>query len=194
MVDQPVEINSVTEVQFDSVSATYIAELNVTQEGETFDASHVFRIVSDSAWSPWLLQEIGNGNITTVPYVRVIDPSEVDAERDRRKHLDLTFDVDANSKIFQADRASQTHMHEAAVWALKAVEAGAAEDDYLWNSNTENFQWILADNSLLLMDAHEMIGLWAAVSKRNTQLQLKGRLLKDMNPIPMNYTDNSFWE
>ena len=123
-----------------------------------------------------------------------ITMAQVDAERDRRKHLDLTFDVDTNSKVFQADRASQIHMHEAAVWALKAVEAGAVVDDYRWNSNTEDFQWILADNSLLLMDAHEMIALWAEVSKRNTQLQLKGRALKDMSPIPMNYTDNSFWE
>lgn len=188
MFDKPSEINSVSGAVLDG--ATYIVDLNITMENETFDANHVFTTANDSEWAPWLLQEILAGNIAVTPYVAVVEPSEVDVERDRRRFLNITFD----NQVFQADQTSQANMHEAALWALKAVEAGAAVDDYQWNSNDTDFQWILADNSLSTMDAHDMVALWAVVSKRNSELHLKARELKNMDPIPLNYTDNSFWQ
>lgn len=135
------------------------------------------------------------GDTFTAPSSPNPTNDDVNAERDRRKHLDITLSHDGSNMIFQADEASQRAIHEAAVWALKAIDEGSGDaDDYVWNSNTSNFQWILADNSLVNMDAPEVVALWGAVSKRNHELVHKARTLKDTpGGIPSNYTDESHW-
>lgn len=183
MVNQPQEINNVIRVEFDAPNLTYIAFLNITQNGETFDAHHVFRNVKSSAWAPWLLQEINAENIEVLPYTAPpISKHQVNAERDRRKYQDISFNVNGETHVFQADEKSQRHMSETSVWALKSNE-----------TFPDDFRWILANNSLVYLSASQVNDLWTAVSKRNTQLQLKARILKNMDVIPENYKDDSHW-
>ena len=195
MVDKPIPINSVTKAEL-CPDGAYRVFLNMTMEDETFDGTHVFRVtenMDDSAWAPWLMQEIEAGNIQVVPYVHVVNLIDVNFERDRRKHLDITFAVNGVDEIFQANSFSQQAIQEAAGWAQRAIDAGVEAGDYHWKSPNDEFQWILENNTLCLMDAPEMVALWEAVSSRNERLQLRGRELKNMSSIPLDYENDSYW-
>ena len=194
MVDQPTEINAVNGVEQDGL--TFIADLNLTIDGETFDAPHVFREETDSAFAPWLLQEINNGNIVPVPFVPAAPtPAQVDSERDRRRELNITVMIDGANREFLATFGEQAQLNGAATWALKARDEGTGDSgDHQWDSNTEDFNWILADDSLQLLDAPEVLLVWAAIARRNYLLGLDARTIKNTpGGIPTNFTDNSFW-
>lgn len=117
-------------------------------------------------------------------------PYDVDAELERRQCLDISI----GNHTFQCCPISQRRIDRAAFWAQDAIMNGhGAVGDYKWNSNEEDFEWILADNTRLKMDAPSVVDLASRIAKRNSRLVLKARDLKDMDPIPDDYADDSYW-
>jgi hypothetical protein len=133
------------------------------------DARHVW---SDAGWVP--------------------GPPSADAvtvERDRRLRGTATF----GGHSFQADQPSLIRIAGAGSLAAAAVVAGAQPGDYRWYGGAEDFAWIAADNTPVPMDAQTMFLFAQAIAVREAAFIGAARALKDMAPIPADYTDNRYW-
>lgn len=97
---------------------------------------------------------------------------DVNAERDRRGSLPIEF---AGNQYQATD--------------------GSIQDDFglaVAELQTE-FARITLDNQIVALSADEAIELGRAVIERKSRLVLAARRLKDMAPIPIDFTDNKHW-
>ncbi len=124
-----------------------------------------------------------------------IDPSAVDAERDRRISAGFEF----QGVRYQSRLPSAGHPGDWDVFSGKALEAfiavssGAQPGDLRWADPDEDFAWIAADNSRVPMDAQTVIELGKAASLHRSRHTFAGSDIKAMSPIPQDYTDNKWW-
>lgn len=124
-----------------------------------------------------------------------IDPSAVDAERDRRISAGFEF----QGVRYQSRLPSTGHPGDWDVFSGKALEAfialsgGSQPGDLRWAGPDEDFAWISADNSRVPMDAQTVIELGKAASAHRSRHTFAGSDLKAMQPIPQDYTDNKWW-
>ena len=115
-------------------------------------------------------------------------PSDVNAERDRRIAAGFSF----SGHLFQADSESLSNINGAVSGALAAKGAGVAGDATNWFNGT-TLNWIAADNTPVAMTPDQVIAFGqAAMAHKARHIQV-ARGLKDMNPIPLDYTDDSHW-
>lgn len=126
---------------------------------------------------------------TTTISDRAITAEMVDAERDRRLDLNFAF----NGVSFQRDPVAIRRITGAGALALGAIVAGAQAGDYYWHGGADPFTWIAADNSLVQMDAQTTYAFAAAAAAIETILVFKAKALKEMEPIPADFTDDSYW-
>lgn len=117
----------------------------------------------------------------------------VNAERDRRVDLGLTVDIGGTDYTFQFDAKSRENISGAATLAGFAVAGGALAGNYLWHGGTQPFSWILADNSVIQIDAPTMFAVGQAAANRVSLFTFAARTIKELNPIPLNYTADSHW-
>jgi hypothetical protein len=115
-------------------------------------------------------------------------PEMVNAERDRRMRT-----ITHNGRLYNFDAESQINIAASCTLAASAVAAGSQPGDLRWMSPTYDFFWIAADNSLVSMDAHQMLAFGAAAAQYKSGLIFKARALKDANPIPTDYTHDRHW-
>ena len=94
----------------------------------------------------------------------------VNTERDQRMAV-YTF----NGVDYNFDPDSRDNISGAAVLAIGAISAGAQPNDLRWAN--PNQDWAFAQ----------------AAASYKSALIFAARTLKDMNPIPSNYTDDSYW-
>lgn len=113
----------------------------------------------------------------------------IDAERDRRTAVGFLF----SGKLIQAREQDKLRINGAATLATLATLNGALADDYLWHGGVTPFEWICADNTTLQLDAFEMIQLGQAAAAHEQAHVFAARALKDADPIPADYTDDSHW-
>ncbi|MCL8309008.1 DUF4376 domain-containing protein [Pseudomonas putida] len=113
----------------------------------------------------------------------------VDAERDRRIDAGVRF----QDVLYQSRATDRENISGAAQLGFMAVVAGAQPGDFRWSDPDEDFQWIAADNSLVSMDAQTVVAFGKAAAERKQGLIFAGRQLKDMNPIPADFTDDKWW-
>ena len=115
--------------------------------------------------------------------------SQINAERARRLNLDFTF----NGKLFQRDPTSIARITGAATLAGFAIGAGAQPGDFLWHGGSTPFTWIASDNSLVQMDAQTAFAFGSACATIETQIVFAAKALRDMDPIPADFTDDQYW-
>jgi hypothetical protein len=115
--------------------------------------------------------------------------SDVDVERDKRISIGVVF----GGKIFQSAPANREDIAGAATLALAAIMAGAEEGNLRWADPDEDFEWIAADNSKLAMDAHMMFAFGKTALAWKKAHIFAARTLKDADPIPEDYQDDSHW-
>lgn len=115
--------------------------------------------------------------------------ADVNAERDRRLVLPFTF----GGKLYDRDPRSLDRITGAATLAGFAMGAGAGPGNLFWHGGTEPFAWIANDNTITTMDAPTTFAFGQAAAAVETQLVFAARALKDMNPIPADYTDDVYW-
>lgn len=129
--------------------------------------------------------------------IRPRDPAEViaelqsaiDAERDRRISAGFTF----NGVLFQSRPEDRENIMGAATAALGAMMAGAQPGDYRWHGGSSDFVWIAADNSEHQMDAQTVYAFGQAALAHKQAHIFAARAVKDSDPIPTDFTDDSYW-
>lgn len=137
----------------------------------------------------WRDFDIEDGKGTTPP----VTSRQVNAERDRRVDLGLTVNIGGTDYTFQFDAKSRENISGAATLAGFAVAGGALAGNYLWHGGTQPFSWILADNSVIQIDAPTMFAIGQAAANRVSLFTFAARTIKELNPIPLNYTADSYW-
>lgn len=113
----------------------------------------------------------------------------VNAERDRRIKSGFVH----RGTLFQNTPADQKRIADARATALAAIINGAEPGDKKWTGQAAAFAWIAADNSLVTMDAQETLAFGEAAARWESDHVFAARALKDMDPIPSDYTDNKHW-
>lgn len=113
----------------------------------------------------------------------------IDAERDRRVAAGFTF----GGVTYQSRDEDRENITGTSLAALAAIGGGATVGDYRWHGGASDFQWIAADNSLTTMDAQTMFAFGQAAMAHKQAHIFAARALKDADPIPADYADNSWW-
>jgi len=112
----------------------------------------------------------------------------ITAERDRRL---LLFPF--GGKLFDFNETSRIDVAGAGSLAQGAIIAGAQPGNLRWADDDTDFRWIAADNSSVTMDAQTMFAFAQAAARWRADHIYAARALKDADPIPENYTDDSHW-
>ena len=118
-----------------------------------------------------------------------VTAAQVDAERDRRVRDAFAF----GGTLFQLDETSQARITAMGADARFAVLAGAQEGSLRWADPAADFGWIATDNSIVPMDAQTMSDFADAAKVWVMRHTFAARALKDSDPIPADYADDSYW-
>lgn len=113
----------------------------------------------------------------------------IDAERDQRIAAGFTF----GGKLYQSRPEDRENISGAALAALAAQIGGALTGDLRWHGGGSDFVWIAADNSLTPMDAQTMFSFGQAAMAHKQAHIFAARALKDAEPIPADYAEDSYW-
>ncbi len=113
----------------------------------------------------------------------------INAERDRRIAAGFTF----QGKRFDFDPDSVANITGAGATAGIAVAMGAVADDLRWVDRRVDFTWLAADNSHVPMDALTCFAFARAAMQHKQAHIFAARALKDMEPVPVDYTDDRYW-
>lgn len=132
-----------------------------------------------------------------VRYVHVLEdrappaPDQVDDERDRRINAGFTFD----GVEYQSGPEDRENIQGAYSSALTAILVDDAQPgDLRWADPDTDFAWIAADNSMVTMDAHQVLAFGIAAKEHKQRHIFAARALKDMDPIPSDFaTHEAYW-
>lgn len=102
-------------------------------------------------------------------------PSDIDRERDRRINAGFIFD----GVLYQSRPDDRENIAGAVLIAI-------ADPAYTTG-------WIAADNSVVQMDAPTLLRFGRTAADHKQALIFAARQLKDMQPIPQDYTDDKWW-
>lgn len=144
-----------------------------------------------------LVFDIDTGAMTVVPMTAEevaalhipVTAEMVDFERDRRIAAGFTF----SGVFYQTRPEDRENIAGASTAALTAVIAGAQPGDLRWHGEDKDFAWIAADNSRHPMDAQTMLAFGQAAMAHKTRHIFAGSDLKNMDPIPLDFAENSYW-
>lgn len=95
--------------------------------------------------------------------------------------------------MIQRDPVSLRRIQGAAQMATIAMMSGASPDSMEW-VNGQPLVWITEDNTELSLSPSMTIGLGTAAAEIESRLVRKARALKSMDPIPLNFSDDIWWE
>lgn len=129
-----------------------------------------------------------DGSTFTTP-AKVVTAEMVKAERDRRLEADFEF----QGKMYQRDSKSLDRITGAATLAGFAIAAGAQVGDLRWANATRDFGWIASDDTVTTMDAQTAFAFGQAAAERETSIVFAAKTLREMDPIPTDYTDDGYW-
>ena len=116
-------------------------------------------------------------------------PANVDIERDRRMGT-FTF----GGKAYDLKGQSLANVSGAGTLSLAAIINGAQPGDLRWADPDADFTWIANDNTMTPMDAQTCWAFAQTAASHRKDMIFKARAIKDMSPIPADYTANSYWE
>ena len=115
---------------------------------------------------------------------------DVNRERDRRLAADFEF----QGKMYQRDTVSLQRIAGKATLAGFAIAAGAQSGNLRWDNPERDFGWISSDNTITPMDAQTCFAFAQAAAAVETRLVFAAKQLRDMDPIPADYTDDKWWQ
>lgn len=122
-----------------------------------------------------------------------INDALVTAERDRRIAAGFKFTIGDAIYAIQSRSTDRENILGATAAAFRAVISGKAAGDYQWDGSGEDFAWITADNQSVKMDAPTVVALGDTAIATKQALIYKARALKDLSPLPADYTDDKYW-
>ena len=118
-------------------------------------------------------------------------PSKEDVNIERNKRI--SSGIPFNGKVYDFDQMGKDNITGAASLAKFALFAGAGEGNFRWANPDVDFTWITQDNSKVALDAPTMSKLGDVAAGWTTKHIYAARALKDMNPIPLDYTADEYW-
>lgn len=115
----------------------------------------------------------------------------INDERDRRlEETPYVFD----GVTFQFNTKSRENIMGAAASATIAITMnGAQAGDLNWHGETTPFVFLALDNTPVQMDAPTVIRFGQEAAKLKSKIIFAARRLKDLDPIPANFTDDVHW-
>ncbi|MBN8243317.1 DUF4376 domain-containing protein [Nitratireductor aquimarinus] len=113
----------------------------------------------------------------------------IDAERDFRISGGFAF----AGVEYQTRPEDRENIAGAATAALGAIINGAVVGDLRWHGGASDFVWIAADNTTHAMDAQTVFAFGQAAMEHKQAHIFAGRALKELTPVPENYTDDLYW-
>lgn len=113
----------------------------------------------------------------------------VDAERDRRIDAGLTW----QGKLWQSDADSRENINGSYSSALAYLLSGGQPDEVYWSDPNTPLTWLAEDNSLVTMTPAMMIDFGNAALAHKKAHIFAARTIKDMDPIPTDFTDDKWW-
>ena len=138
-----------------------------------------------------VITNVATGEIATIEGPELPPNADnVNAERDRRLAADFEF----QGKMYQRDPTSLQRITGAATLAGFAIAAGAQPGNLRWANPDQNFGWIASDNTITPMDAQTCFAFGQAAAAVETRLIFRAKVLRGMDPIPADYTDDSWWQ
>jgi len=120
-------------------------------------------------------QEIGLSENEILSRRKLIILEEINKLRDIK--IDSGFEW--NDNMFQSRPTDRENIIGSAIAAQLAIAQGATVGDYRWANPDADFKWITTDNNLLLMDAFDVLSLYATGIQFKTALTFYARALKD---------------
>lgn len=133
-----------------------------------------------------------------------ISHSSINQECMRRIEMGFLF----NGKKFDNDPISNRRIARAGTLAAIAKMTGALPGNFYWHYPStvwnlseqdkldlglEPFQWIVQDNSIMELDADQVIELGKTAALWEQSHVFAARQLKNSTPIPRDYRDDSYW-
>lgn len=121
----------------------------------------------------------------------LVPPSreDVNAERDRRIDGRFAF----GGHIFQSDTEARENISGASAAAIGAIMLGAQAGDLRWHGGDEDFAWLALDNTSVPMDAPTVYAFGMAAMRHKSDHIWAARALKDADPTPADFADDSHW-
>lgn len=101
-------------------------------------------------------------------------PDDVNAERDRRLSLGITF----QNHTFQTDPDSRERIDRSRISAMAAIMGGVQPGDLRWHGLPVDFFWIAADDTRVPMDAQTMVAFGNGMAAREGLLIIAGNDIK----------------
>lgn len=135
-------------------------------------------------WNDLLAGKYGE----VAPLNIVVSSDEIDAHRDSLIDSGIVF----KGKLIQTRPQDRENIAGAGTLATLAIMQGAQVGNYNWTGNGP-FEWICADNTIMQLDAYDVIALGRAAATFKQQCIFAARALKDITPNPYNYTSPDFW-
>lgn len=141
--------------------------------------------------SGWIrdLSEAAITGMGLTAYTAPVTEVDVNIERDRRLADNFTF----NGTQFQRDATSLARITGAATLAGFAMGAGAPVGYLRWANPDRDFEWIAADDTRMPMDAQTAFAFGQAAAHVETTLIFAASTLRNMTPIPTDYTNDIWW-
>lgn len=117
-------------------------------------------------------------------------PTSQDVNRERDRRLEVyTF----AGKEYDFDMDSRQNIAGAHSLALSAIINGAQVDDLRWADPDDDFTWVARDNTSVTMDAQTCLAFGQAAASWKADHIRTARAIKDLDPIPNDYADDSRW-
>lgn len=115
--------------------------------------------------------------------------AEINAYRD----VKIAEGFEFNGVMFDSRPEDQKRISGVGTLAFIAISQGATANDYFWHGGTDPFVWISKSNDLIPMDAYTVVNFGKEAAKHQSLHIFAARMLKDMDPIPEDYTDPVYW-
>lgn len=115
--------------------------------------------------------------------------NQINEERNRRLKLPFAF----NGSTFDADSESLQRISGMASLAGLSILTGAAPGDLRWHGGVTDFAWITAQNTLMQLDAFQMLALGKAAAGHVSSIIFAAKALRDMAEPPSNFTADIHW-
>lgn len=118
-----------------------------------------------------------------------VPKEDVSRERDRRISSGFTW----STKEFQSDEDSRENINGAVSGALAYLISGGSPDELYWDNPNVPFMWLAKNNELIAMSPSQVVQFGQAMMAHKKQCIFAARTIKDMNPIPKDFTDDKYW-
>ncbi len=143
--------------------------------------------VPDESQNGWLW----DGETATAPPVPEVQITsyDVDAERDRRTDAGFTY----LGHLFQSDQKSRENITGATTSAVAYLVGGGSATEADWTGSGSPFVWLAEDNAAVPLTAPEMIAFGNAAMAHVAAHIHKGRAIKALDPIPVDFANDSYW-